>query len=134
MTPNPRGVVVSPDGRFVYVAIGFNDDVEVVDTQSNTVVDTIQDAGNDPFCITITPDGKFAYASGDDADLVYVINTATDTIVDTIPISNPSSYGTFFATIERTPIPTMSEWGLIAMAGVLGIVGFMVMRRRKAAA
>jgi hypothetical protein len=32
------------------------------------------------------------------------------------------------------PIPTLSEWGLIAMAGILGIVGFMVMRRRKATA
>ena len=31
-------------------------------------------------------------------------------------------------------VPTLSEWGLIAMAGVLGIVGFMVMRRRKATA
>jgi len=29
-------------------------------------------------------------------------------------------------------VPTLSEWGLIAMAGILGIVGFMVMRRRKA--
>ena len=28
-------------------------------------------------------------------------------------------------------IPTLSEWGLIAMAGVLGLVGFMVIRRRK---
>ncbi len=32
------------------------------------------------------------------------------------------------------PIPTMSEWGLIAMAGILGFVGFMVMRRRKVTA
>jgi IPTL-CTERM motif len=35
-----------------------------------------------------------------------------------------------FANIARL-IPTLSEWGLIAMAGILGIVGFMVMRRRK---
>ena len=35
---------------------------------------------------------------------------------------------------EPQPIPTLSEWGLIAMAGVLGIVGFMVIRRRKAVA
>jgi len=28
-------------------------------------------------------------------------------------------------------IPTLSQWGLIAMASILGIVGFMVMRRRK---
>jgi len=35
-----------------------------------------------------------------------------------------------------TGIPTLSEWGLIAMAGVLGIVGFIVMviRRRKVTA
>jgi len=31
-------------------------------------------------------------------------------------------------------VPTLSEWGLIAMAGMLGIVGFMVMRRRKVTA
>jgi len=31
-------------------------------------------------------------------------------------------------------VPTLSEWGLIAMAGILGIVGFMVIRRRKVAA
>ena len=29
-----------------------------------------------------------------------------------------------------SPVPTLSQWGLIAMAGILGIVGFMVMRRR----
>lgn len=29
-------------------------------------------------------------------------------------------------------IPTLSEWGLIAMAGILGIVGFIAMSRRKA--
>ncbi len=30
------------------------------------------------------------------------------------------------------PIPTLSEWGLVAMAGVLGIVGLLAIRRRKA--
>ncbi len=31
-------------------------------------------------------------------------------------------------------VPTLSEWGLIIMAGILGIVGFMVIRRRKVTA
>ena len=31
-------------------------------------------------------------------------------------------------------VPTLSKWGLIAMAGILGIVGFMVIRRRKVTA
>lgn len=33
--------------------------------------------------------------------------------------------------ILPTNVPTLSEWGLIAMAGILGIVGFMVIRRSK---
>ncbi|GJM14975.1 MAG: hypothetical protein DHS20C13_03020 [Thermodesulfobacteriota bacterium] len=37
-------------------------------------------------------------------------------------------------TCGPSPVPTLSEWGLIAMAGVLGVVGFMVMRRRQVAA
>lgn len=32
------------------------------------------------------------------------------------------------------PIPTISEWGLIAMAGVLGIIAILAIRRKKAAA
>ena len=40
---------------------------------------------------------------------------------------------TFFNDIVATEVPTLSEWGLIVMAGILGIVGFMVLRRRKAA-
>ncbi len=39
-----------------------------------------------------------------------------------------------FCTNPASNVPTLSEWGLIAMAGVLGIVGFMVMRRRKVTA
>lgn len=34
---------------------------------------------------------------------------------------------------ERTAVPTISEWGMIAMAGVLGIIGIFVLRRRMAA-
>jgi IPTL-CTERM motif len=32
---------------------------------------------------------------------------------------------------EPTVVPTISEWGLIAMAGILGVVGFMVLRRKR---
>ena len=34
----------------------------------------------------------------------------------------------------QTNIPTLGEWGLMALAVVLGVAGFMVIRRRKAAA
>jgi len=31
-------------------------------------------------------------------------------------------------------VPIFNEWGLIAMAGILGIIGFIVIRRRKVTA
>jgi len=38
----------------------------------------------------------------------------------------------YVASSRSTPIPTLSQWGLIAMAGLMGVVGFiMVIRRRK---
>jgi subtilisin-like proprotein convertase family protein len=37
-------------------------------------------------------------------------------------------------TRDAQNIPTLSEWSLMAMAGILGIAGFMVMRRRKVTA
>ncbi len=36
--------------------------------------------------------------------------------------------------ISSAPIPTLSEWGLIAIAGVLGIIGLLAIRRRKVTA
>lgn len=35
---------------------------------------------------------------------------------------------------DLRPIPTLSEWGLITTAALLGLIGFMVIRRRKATA
>ena len=32
------------------------------------------------------------------------------------------------------PVPTLSEWGLIAMAGILGVAWFMVVRKSKVTA
>jgi len=30
-----------------------------------------------------------------------------------------------------SPVPTLSEWGLVAMAAILGIAGYIVVRRRR---
>lgn len=35
--------------------------------------------------------------------------------------------------IPERNIPTLSEWGMIALAGLIGIVGFIVMSKRKVA-
>jgi len=42
--------------------------------------------------------------------------------------------GIAFVDLPPRNIPTLSEWGLIAMAGLMGIVGFIVMRKKKVTA
>jgi hypothetical protein len=69
---------------------------------------------------------------------VFVIRTSDNVIVEEVAVGlGPDSFGKHIS-IGPQPrfanVPTLSEWGLIAMAGVLGIVGFMVMRRREVTA
>lgn len=40
----------------------------------------------------------------------------------------------FVPPVESRNVPTLSEWGLVAMAGILGFIGFMFIRRRKVTA
>ncbi len=71
----------------------------------------------------------------DDGSLIFTIdpNTGNATIV-TSTIRGPEGLAIDAPTCEPPAIPTMSEWGLILMAAVLGIVGFIVYRRKMAAA
>jgi len=55
-------------------------------------------------------------------------------IFDCLDVAAGDNTCTFTNIKKVTNIPTLSEWGLIAMAGVLGIIGLLALRRRKATA
>jgi YVTN family beta-propeller protein len=77
----------------------------------------------------------FAYITNEGSNSVSVIDTATNMEVDTVTVGNePIALGKFIQPPPPINTPTLSEWGLITMAGLLGIVGFMVIRRRKGTA
>ena len=68
-----------------------------------------------------TPEGNITY------------ETIENGIMFTCPSGMNSIECTFINSVIPKPvtnIPTLSQWGLIAMAGVLGIVGFFAIRRR----
>ena len=59
----PQGVAVSPDGRKVYVANSYlANSVSVIDTSTNTVIDTIP-VGNGPEGLAVTADGSKIYVA-----------------------------------------------------------------------
>jgi len=104
-----------------------------------------------PFNFGSTVYGRWCYDSanscgtdGDDTGLPGPENNAFDLDFSSIcffPSGSGFSVSSAFEgdgefTCERlaiasSPIPTISEWGMIAMAGILGIIGFMVIRRKK---
>ena len=92
--------------------------------------------GNDTVRVTELPTEGFVLTdinctTEDEENVIIILNQRAVRITC---VSPGPSFDCTFVNSEITGVPTLSEWGLIAMAGILGIVGFMVIRRRKVAA
>ncbi len=86
---------MTPDGDFVYVANLLSNNVSVIQTSDNTVVDTV-DVGDDPIGVAVTPDGDFVYVANQFSNNVSVIRTSDNTVVDTVAVGDsPFSLGLF---------------------------------------
>ncbi len=69
------------------------------------------------------------------AEFQEIHTITTGGVVQFVGFLDHSSKGLAYdCAVPPSNVPTLSEWGLIAMALVLGIVGFMVIRRRKVTA
>lgn len=55
-----------------------------------------------------------------------------EVVSDELEMRFPGFDRVSFGRPSISPVPTLSEWGLIAMAGVLGIAGVLAARRKKA--
>ena len=83
----PRGVAVSPDGAYAYVANYGSNSVSVISTASNAVVATIP-VGGGPWSVAVSPDGAYAYVTNAGDNTVSVISTASNAVVATVPVGN----------------------------------------------
>jgi YVTN family beta-propeller protein len=82
----PMGVAISPDGTRLWVANGSADTVAIVDTTTNTVVNTIPLPSGAVY-VAFSPDGHQAYITNrDTTNTVTVINTANYTTAGTITV------------------------------------------------
>jgi YVTN family beta-propeller protein len=62
-----------------------NGTLSVIDTKTNTVIDTIPGGFNHPFCATMSPNGKLVYVCSED-NSIKVVDTATNTIAASIAL------------------------------------------------
>jgi YVTN family beta-propeller protein len=80
---SPREMVLSLDGRWLYVMCEASDEVRVVDTQSGTVVKTVA-VGHVPRGITLSPEGKKLYVANSWDDTASEIDTSSLKVVRTL--------------------------------------------------
>ncbi|MEX0999426.1 MAG: IPTL-CTERM sorting domain-containing protein [Thermodesulfobacteriota bacterium] len=91
--------------------------------------------GIGPISIDITSDGLFLYTTDSVSGTVSVIRTTDNRVIQTIKVvDSPSSSGTFITPSEpcfAPQVPTLSKWGLISLVVIIGIAGFIAIRRKR---
>jgi YVTN family beta-propeller protein len=80
----PHSLVLSPDGRWVYVVQRQLNQLAVIDTVSRTIRTTIP-LGQRPDMLAISPDGSTLYVTVRDEDRVDVVSTKDLTVTATVP-------------------------------------------------
>jgi YVTN family beta-propeller protein len=76
----PDGLVITPDGKKVYVASADTGSVKVVSTADDTISASLQ-VGAKPAGLAITPDGRLLVVAVGGADEAVVVDVASDAIV-----------------------------------------------------
>src|SRR2546426_1189130 len=84
----PHGLVVTPDGRKVYVSSDGAATVSVIDTAADRVGASI-DVGANPHGLALSGDGSRVLVSGWGSNHVLVIDTTTDRVIGKVPIAQP---------------------------------------------
>jgi YVTN family beta-propeller protein len=84
----PDGIVITRDGKSVYVSGSSASGVSVIDTAGDRVVQTIE-TGKGPQGLALTPDGRSLLIAVNGEDRVAVVDLATRAIVATIPVAKP---------------------------------------------
>ncbi len=81
----PRGIVLSKDGKSLYICASDADRIEVLDLGSLTVTRRLP-SGPDPEFFTQSPDGKTLYVSNENDNMVSVVDIGEGRIQSEIPV------------------------------------------------
>ncbi len=92
ISPAYTNFTVTLDGNYLYVPSILGNRIYVVSTQTNTLINTINDIhlGYSPYPLVMAPDDDLAYILGWDG--IYIISTTSHNVQSTISIAN-SYYG-----------------------------------------
>ena len=81
----PMGVVVTPDGRQVWVSNGRGGTVSAIDVASDSVAHTIA-VGLRPWGLALSPDGRWLYTANGPSNDVTVVDVTRLSVVRKIQV------------------------------------------------
>jgi len=74
---HPRGIAITGDSRYAYVAIMGEAKILTIDLGSNGVVNSVPNAGNTPRHLVLSPDDRYLYVSNNHGNEVRKIDLTT---------------------------------------------------------
>src|SRR5215471_7897157 len=81
----PRGIILSPDFKELFVAAGDGDTMDVIDT--NTLKKTRElDSGPDPELMAVDSKGKNIYIANEDDSLVTIMDIKSGDVIGEVPV------------------------------------------------
>jgi YVTN family beta-propeller protein len=80
----PKGVVVHPDGKRVYVSTGSGNEVATIDAEALRVKGYTP-VGRRPWGLAVTSDGRWLLTANGVSEDVSIIDTETEKVVATVP-------------------------------------------------
>ena len=81
---SPEGVAISPSGTYAYVTNIYANNVVIVNTAPNTVVNSIASGISGPIGVAFSPSGTYAYVVNAGSNNVVIINTESNTVVNSV--------------------------------------------------
>jgi YVTN family beta-propeller protein len=86
----PDGLIITPDGKKVFVSSADTGSVKVIDTASDVLSASI-DVGSKPAGLTVTPDGRLIVAAVGGADEAVLIDAKTNAVLRHVPVGQAHS-------------------------------------------
>jgi YVTN family beta-propeller protein len=84
----PHGIVITPDGRLVYVSSDGASTVSVIDTTTDAITASVE-VGKTPHGLALTPDAKTVLVAGFGTNQLSFIDVATNTVSGAASVSSP---------------------------------------------
>jgi YVTN family beta-propeller protein len=139
ITATPRGLGISPDGNYLFIGhrLGEPSIVNMFRLADNTIVSSAYVPSN-PRRIAVRPDGSRIFVSEHDFDECYAYDVCGENLV-LAEVADLNTEGDFHASPVglaigeiplSPPVPTMNQWGIIAMITALGASVLLVLRRK----